>query len=565
MLSMSTLTRFEVLGSRFEENREGAMAFGISYKQAKLAEQWDAIAIGSGIGGLTAAVLLGAHAGKRVLVLERHYEAGGFTHAFHRPGYRWDVGLHYIGQMQEEAQVRRAFDHVTGGGVKWQAMPEVYDRLIIAGQRFDFAAGLERFREGLKQAFPGEVKAIDRYIAVVLACNRASGLYYAEKAIPGPLAAMVGGLMRAPYIRWARRTTREVLEGLTGNRELIGVLTAQWGDYGLPPAKSSFAVHALIAEHYFAGASYPVGGAGSIAAAMVPLIEAQGGLVVTSAEVAGIVLDGDRAVGVRMSDGREFRAGLVLSDAGAANTFERLLPADLPAMDSLRGQLRTLEPSTAHVSLYVGLKKSDAELGLNGTNLWVYPSFDHDANVERFTREFPRNGDADFAGVYLSFPSAKDPEFARQYPGRSTVEAITMAPYAAFAGWGDTRWKRRGDEYDALKARLSARLLAELERQVPAVAGNIAHAELSTPVTTQHFMNYGRGEIYGVAATPARYGLRELGARTPICGLYLTGQDVASLGVVGALFGGVVSASAALGKNLMGVVTKPLPRAALAA
>jgi all-trans-retinol 13,14-reductase len=535
------------------------MANGVTYKQAKLEDAWDAIVIGSGIGGLTAAVLLGAHAGKRVLVLERHYEVGGYTHAFHRPGYRWDVGLHYIGQMQDESsQVRRAFDHVTGGGVKWQAMPEVYDRVLIAGQTFEFAAGLERFREGMKQAFPGEGAAIDRYLAAVMACNRASGLYYAEKAVPGPIAALAGGLMRAPYIRWARRTTREVLDGLTGNRELIGVLTAQWGDYGLPPAQSSFAAHAMIAEHYFAGASYPVGGAGSIAAAMVPLIEAQGGSVVTSAEVAGILLDGERAVGVRMSDGREFRAGLVLSDAGAVNTFERLLPAELPAVEALRGKLRGLAPSTAHVSLYVGLNKSDAELGLKGTNLWVYPSFDHDANVERFAREFPRNVDAPFAGVYVSFPSAKDPEFQRQNPGRSTVEVITMAPYAAFAGWAETRWKRRGAEYDALKERLTARLLAELERQAPSVAGNVACAELSTPVTTRHFMNYDSGEIYGIAATPERYRLRELGARTPIRGLYLTGQDAASLGVVGALFGGVVSASAALGKNLMGAVTKPL-------
>ena len=535
------------------------MAVGVTYKQAKLAEQWDAIVIGSGIGGLTAAVLLGTHGGKRVLVLERHYEAGGFTHTFHRPGYRWDVGLHYIGQMEDESSpVRRAFDYVTAGGVKWQAMPEVYDRAVIAGQTFEFAAGLEQFREGLKQAFPGEVRAIDRYIAAVQASNRMSGLWYAEKAIPGPIAAVVGGLMRAPYMRWARRTTREVLQGLTANRELIGVLTAQWGDYGLPPATSSFAIHATIVGHYWGGASYPVGGAGSIAEAMVPLIEANGGSVVTGAEVASVLLDGGRAVGARMSDGREFRAPLVLSNAGAANTFERLLPPELPALDSLRGQLRTLEPSTAHVSLYLGLSKSDAEMGLQGTNLWVYPSFDHDANVERFAREFPQNEDAPFPGVYLSFPSAKDPDFARQFPGKSTVEAIAMLPYAAFAGWADTRWKRRGDEYGALKQRLSARLLAELERQVPAVAGNVAYAELSTPVSTRHFMNYGSGEIYGVAATPARYGLRALGARTPIRGLYLTGQDVTSLGVVGALFGGVVCVSAALGKNLMGVVTKPL-------
>jgi all-trans-retinol 13,14-reductase len=200
------------------------------------------------------------------------------------------------------------------------------------------------------------------------------------------------------------------------------------------------------------------------------------------------------------------------------------------------------------------LRKNAAELGLTGTNLWIYPSFDHDANVARFAGDV----DAPFPGVYLSFPSAKDPEFETHHPGKSTVEAIALVPYAAFARWNETRWKKRGDEYEALKQKLAARLRAELEKQVPAVVGAIEYTELSTPLTTRHFMNYGHGEIYGYGATPARYLVRGLGARTPIRGLYLTGQDVASLGVVGALFGGVIAASAALGKNLFGAVGKPL-------
>jgi all-trans-retinol 13,14-reductase len=183
----------------------------------------------------------------------------------------------------------------------------------------------------------------------------------------------------------------------------------------------------------------------------------------------------------------------------------------------------------------------------------VHPSFDHDANVERFAR----NINAPLPGVYFSFPSAKDPDFQRRHPGRSTVEVITMLPYEAFDRWRDTRWKRRGDEYDVLKERLGARLLAELKRQAPSVAGNIAYTELSTPVTTRHFMNYVHGEIYGIASTPDRFLMRELGARTPIRGLYLTGQDAASLGVVGALYGGVIAASAAAGRNFFSVVSKP--------
>ena len=528
------------------------MATGTGYRQAKLADTWDAIVIGSGIGGLTAAVLLAVHGGKRVLVLERHYEAGGFTHTFHRAGYEWDVGLHYVGQMDAGSAVRRTFDHVTAGQVRWQPMPEVYDRVIVGEQRFDFAAGEERVREGLKRDFPGEARAIDGYVAAVRACNRFSGLYYAEKAIPDAAARIAGGLMRAPYLHWARRTTGEVLGSLTANRELMGVLAGQWGDYGLPPGQSSFAVHATIVGHYFGGAHYPVGGAGTIAQSIVPQLERRGGAVVTGAEVASILLDGGIAAGVRMADGREFRAPVVLSDAGASNTFERLLPPDLPESGKLRAGLKRLAPSSAHMSLYIGLSKTDAELGLEGTNLWVYPTLDHDGNVQRFTRDL----EAPFPCVYLSFPSAKDPSFQQRYPGKSTVEAITMAPYEAFARWGDARWKRRGEDYDALKQRMADRLLVELERQVPAVRGNIAHMELSTPVTTRHFMNYERGEIYGITSTPGRFLFRELGARTPVRGLFLTGQDVASLGVVGALFGGVISASAALGRNLISVAKR---------
>jgi all-trans-retinol 13,14-reductase len=528
-----------------------------SYKQTQLAEEWDAIVIGSGIGGLTAAALLSVHGGKRVLVLERHYVAGGFTHSFHRPGYEWDVGLHYIGQVQDErSAVRKAFDHITDGAVRWSAMPETYDRAVIDGRIFNFTAGVERFREGMKQCFPREGTSIDKYIRTVRAVNRASGLYYAEKVIPAPAAALAGSLLRAPFLRWAKRTTLEVLENITANRELIGVLTAQWGDYGLPPSRSSFAIHATIAAHYFAGASYPVGGASTIAAAIIPLIQRGGGAVVTSAEVVEITRSGERATGIRMADGRQFRANIVVSDAGASNTFGRLLPGDIPALEILRRELRALPPSTAHLSLYLGLNQTDTALGLTGTNLWIYPGFDHDANVKRFSA----NGEAPFPVVYISFPSAKDPHFIRRHPGKSTIDVITLLPYDVFERWGGQHWKHRGEEYDLLKQQMTARLRQELERQVPSVAGHIDYAELSTPVSTRHFMNYGKGEIYGITSTPARYAIRELGARTPIRNLYLTGQDVSSPGIVGAMYGGVISASVALGKNLMGVVSKPLPQ-----
>ena len=102
------------------------------------------------------------------------------------------------------------------------------------------------------------------------------------------------------------------------------------------------------------------------------MIERNGGKVVVSAEVREIVIENGAAVGVRMADGREFRSALVVSDAGARNTFERLVrfpenAAPLPIQEDLR----RIPGSIAHLSLYVGIKHSAAELGLNGTNLWI--------------------------------------------------------------------------------------------------------------------------------------------------------------------------------------------------
>jgi len=433
-------------------------------------------------------------------------------------------------------------------------MPDVYDEIRIADRVYQFRSGMEQFRDGLVKSFPGEAAAIEGYLAAVQSCGKASNLYWAEKAIPRVAARLAGGWMRAPFLRWANQTTAEVLARFTSNPELIGVLTAQWGDYGLPPAQSSFAVHAMIVEHYMNGASFPVGGASQIAASIAPLIERAGGKIVVSAEVERILLDNaGRASGVRMADGREFRAPVIVSDAGAHNTFGRLLDPLMPPCSSILTEIRAIGHSMSYLNLYVGLNKTAPDLGFDGTNIWAYPTADHEANLARYYAD----PNEPFAGLYISFPSAKDPDFTRRHPGHSTVEVIAVAPCRWFSEWEDTRWKHRGASYEELKQRFTARLLEELERHVPAVRGNIEHAELSTPLTTRHFSNYQQGEAYGLPATPARFRLRSLGAQTPVRNLFLTGQDVTCLGVTGALFGGAIAASAILRRNLATTITRP--------
>ena len=524
---------------------------GVRYGTVALDGPWDAVVIGSGLGGLATAALLAKHAGKRVLVLERHYMPGGFTHAYRRHGYEWDVGLHYIGEVhRRETMTSKLYEHVMEGRLEWQAMDDVYDRVVMEDRVYDFPAGVDAFRERLKGYFPDEATAIDRYLETVHAAARTMGAYFAEKAVPGLVSKLAGGRMRRGALAWSRRTTREVLEELTDDRELIGVLTAQWGDYGLPPGRSSFLMHAAVARHYLEGAAYPVGGASALAGAVAPLIESTGGAIAYQADVESIVTDGNRAVGVRLGDGTEVHAPLVISNAGVLNTFERLLPVADRDRHGLGRRTESVRPSTAHLCLYAGFRKTALELGFETTNLWLYPGPDHDRNVA----EFLAGTDRPLPVVYASFPSAKDPSFESRYPDRATLELITLASFEQFEPWDSTDWRERGESYEALKESYAQRMLERFERQVPGVASQIDYYEVSTPLSTSHFANYRRGEIYGVDHSPDRFEQRWLRPRTPVKGLFLTGQDVVTAGVTPALLSGYLTASAILGRNLLSAV-----------
>ena len=137
-------------------------------------------------------------------------------------------------------------------------MPEVYDRVNIDGLRFDYISGRDRLRDALVLMFPLERRAIDRYFKVIEQCQRRLPFYFVEKSLPRFLGSVLGSGLRAPFLRFARRTTGSVLDDLGASRELKAVLTAQWGDYGVPPGQSSFGAHAVIAQHYFDGAAYPM-------------------------------------------------------------------------------------------------------------------------------------------------------------------------------------------------------------------------------------------------------------------------------------------------------------------
>jgi all-trans-retinol 13,14-reductase len=520
------------------------MTNGTSYKHGQLADTWDAIVIGSGMGGLTPAALL-ARAGKRVLVLEQHANAGGCTHMFSRNGYEWDVGLHYVGEVhRNQTALSKVFEDITGGRLEWAPMPEVYNRIAIGDKVYDVRAGVEPFKAQLKDYFPDDAKAIDQYVDLVMAANRTARGFFTERAFPVAQGATMFAQVAPEFFKFSDRTVTEVLTSLTPNRELHAVLTGNYGDIAVLPGQASFATHAMLQKHYLEGASYPVGGAKSIARS-IPVIEAAGGSVRVAARVEEILIRDGRAVGVRMADGRELFARAILSDAGVINTITKLLPREEAHRSGLLADMGEPTPSLPAMTLNVGIHQSTASLNLNPANIWVHPSNDINGNYQRYAAA-PE--DLPMPVCFLTFPSAKDPSWAQHHPDRTTLDLCGFTTWSLFEKFQDSKWYRRSDEYDALKQRLTDELLGQLFRFCPQLKGKIDHAELGTPLTINHFLGKEKGAFMGIAQTPARYRQRWLRAPSPFPGLYFTGQDIAGNGIGGAVIGGVCAASAVLGR-----------------
>ena len=516
---------------------------GKRYRPGRADDHYDVIVVGSGIGGLTTAALLSL-LGKKVCVLEQHYTAGGYTHSYERNGYEWDVGVHYIGEVHRPfSTLRRVFDVISQKRLQWAEMEPVYDRIILGEKEFDFVAGSENFVQRLQEYFPQDGEAIEQYVQLIRKVSTLTPRFFAGQGMP-PFISKAYNAVRPKLVPSEFfKTTREVLEGITSNQELISVLTGQWGDYGQVPKDSAFLMHALVAKHYLAGGAYPVGGSSQIARAIIPTIQASGGEVFTYAGVDKVHIEGDKAVGVRMQDGSEIRGTQIVSNAGLMSTVHNLLPEAVGRDMGMEEWPETVKHSSAHLCLYAGFKGTAEQLGLGSTNLWIYPDGDHEGNVQQFLND-PDNA---FPLVYISFPSAKDPDWNNRYPGTSTVEIVTIANRDWFERWEGSTWGQRGESYEDFKENLSSRLLDILFEHRPQLKDHLDFHELSTPLSTRWFQWNEKGEIYGLDHFVERFQQSFLHPVTPLKNFYLTGSDVMTAGVGGAMMGGVMATSAMLG------------------
>eukprot|EP00941_MAST-03F_sp_MAST-3F-sp1_P005986 g5986.t1 len=573
-----------------------------SFKIKKVPKVIDDIVIGSGIGGMYTAACL-AKTGRCVLVLEQHYVIGGCCHEFTDHGYTFDTGIHYVGKPEKYGYLLDLVTKNEEDKVKWCRLGTeengyVYDVMAIGDcEPVGLPAGKQAYIDCLAKIFPEERNSIEEFVRLCLEVNKRADMFFFGKLFPSWLQRVTNYFFTGKFTSLSNRTLQDVLDSITDNKKLQAHLAYCFGDHGATPAKASFFMHAGIVCHYLEkGGYYPRGGTGRIAEALVPTIEASGGRCLVKAQVQKIIVDKrGRARGVKMADGTMIFARKSVICAGGVEVMQKLLEEDdgdrnLANRAKISLANEKLGQSVSHITTFIGIRGSQAELKLPSSNLWRLPcdtsgpnAFNLDDTVNAyhdsgyvFVDKKVGSGGGDQSSkssdifFFAGFPSAKDPTYNDEgrHPGKSVACVITEAKHAHFMQWEDPKDPLRGGqvegkrkdpegEYRRCKERFQKKLVECLERHFPVIKGKIDFVETGTPLTQKYY--YMRAASYGLDAGRLRWGDNEMSRNLRpqvenIKNLYIAGEDIVTAGYAGALTGGLLCAMSVLKYNFVDLV-----------
>ncbi|MEB3321872.1 MAG: carotenoid isomerase [Synechococcaceae cyanobacterium] len=464
------------------------------------------IVIGSGIGGLVTASQLAAK-GAKVLVLERYLIPGGSGGSFHRDGYTFDVGASMIFGFGEKGHTNLLTRALADVGESCATIPDpvqleyhLPEGLELAVDR-DYATFIDR----LTALFPHEASGIRRFYDScwsVFRCLDAMPLlsledpaYLAKVFFRAPLACL--GLAR-----WLPVNVGDVARRHIRDPRLLRFIDMECYCWSVVPADRTPMINAgmVFSDRHAGGINYPKGGVGVIAEHLVRGLERHGGAIRYRSRVTKVLLEGNRAVGVRLASGEELRARRVVSNATRWDTFGELVEAErMPAAE--RTWRRRYTPSPSFLSLHLGVK---AEAIPAGTHV-------HHLLLERWEEM-----EAEQGTIFVSIPTLLDPSLAPA--GHHIVHTFTPSSMDTWKGLGPAA-------YGAAKQEAADRLIRRLEAILPGLGEAITLREVGTPRSHRRFLGR-KGGSYGPIPAIRLPGLLPMPFnRTGIAGLYCVGDS----------------------------------------
>ncbi len=458
------------------------------------------VIIGSGVGGMTAAIIL-SELGYRVTVVEKNKFPGGLMRSYVRKGIECEVGIHYLGALDAGQPLHQIFDLLgVTGRIPLLRMGSggIVDRYILPDRVFDFPPGVDLFEENLNRAFPDEHHRIGEIISVIrTAIKRLS------------LMPMLFGDKTEFDISAELQPLEDYLNKLGCSRELRSVLSVPLAWIGVGPGECPLYLWSSSISSYLMSSWRLVRGGAHMADTFADRLNELGGEIICNDPVQNILVRDHAVRGVVLRSGKELISSTVIA-AIHPKLMLPMLPDDAykPAFKS---RISSLTETPGIFAAHIAVPEGKVPYRPYNT--------------------FSLDNALDLHGGVTFFNMNKSSK-----PGWNIISALEESHYEKWQEWEHTAGNHRPHDYRETKER-EANILFDKAMKVFGPMPGAIIADSFTPLSFLDWMDSPRGGAYGVSRSVGQKFKTAALHRTPIAGLHLAGQSVFAPGILGTALG----------------------------